>query len=230
MSIHQTSILPFSEEHNIPVHGSTVMKVLYTNMVSSVEAWLDKAEEILDASERKIVGLDVEYDKLRDSYNSKRKPAVIQLCYGTDVLVFHFCHADQFCQKLRNFLFGWRYIFAGFDIAQDKNILGRVDLPVHNLRDIQQAWRDPDNTSKRTQGLKDVAGAIIDPFYNSMKDGFGRKEHSMWADPPPLTEKHLEYAARDAYATYEVYRRLDVFERGFFSLYKRPEKKRGRDW
>jgi hypothetical protein len=27
-----------------------------------------------------------------------------------------------------------------------------------------------------------------------------------------------------------VYKRLDVFERGFFSLYKRSEKKRGRDW
>jgi hypothetical protein len=63
-----------------------------------------------------------------------------------------------------------------------------------------------------------------------MKDGFEKKEHSMWADPPPLLPKHLEYAARDAYVTYEVYRRLNVFERGFFSLYKHSEKKRCRDW
>jgi hypothetical protein len=97
------------------------------------------------------------------------------------------------------------------------------------VKDIQAIWRDPDNR-KRTQGLKDVAGAIIDPIYFEMKDGFGRAEHRMWADPPPLPPKHLEYAARDAYATYEVFRRLDVFERGFFSLFKHPEKKRGRDW
>jgi ribonuclease D len=49
-----------------------------------------------------------------------------------------------------------------------------------------------------------------------MKDGFGNTEHSMWANAPPLPDKHLEYAARDAYATYEVYRRLDVYERRFF--------------
>ncbi|KAM0851342.1 hypothetical protein ACQ4PT_052476 [Festuca glaucescens] len=180
------------------------MKVLYTNMASSVESWLVKAEGVLDASARKIVGLDVEYDKSRDSYFRKKKAAVIQLCYGKDVLVYHIYHADEECPKLR--------------------------LPVHNLKDIQQIWRDPEKSWKRTQGLKDVAAAIIDPYYEQMKDGFGNTEHNMWANAPPLPEKHLEYAARDAYATYEVYRRLDVYERGFFSLYKHSEKKRSRDW
>ena len=221
---------PFSEEYNIPCHGSTVMKVLYTNMASSVESWLVKAEGVLDASARKIVGLDVEYDKSRDSYFRKKKAAVIQLCYGENVLVYHIYHADEKCPKLRDFLWGWRYIFAGFCIAEDKNVLGRADLPVHNLKDIQQIWRDPEKSWKRTQGLKDVAAAIIDPYYEQMKDGFGNTEHSMWANAPPLPDKHLEYAARDAYATYEVYRRLDVYERGFFSLYKHSEKKRSRDW
>ena len=199
-------------------------------MASSVDEWLSKAEETLDTSDRKIVGLDVEYDKTSESYNNKRKPAVIQLCYGTDVLVYHIYHADVKCDKLYQFLHGWKYIFAGFDVAEDKNVLGRVDLFVHNLKDIQQIWRDPQKTSRRKQGLKDIAGAIIDPFYEMMKDGFGKKEHNMWADRPPLPEKHLEYAARDAYATYESYRKLDLIERGFFSLYKNSEKKRGRDW
>jgi hypothetical protein len=176
------------------------------------------------------VGLDVEYDKSRDSYFRKKKAAVIQLCYGENVLVYHIYHADEKCPKLRDFLWGWRYIFAGFCIAEDKNVLGRADLPVHNLKDIQQIWRDPEMSWKRTQGLKDVAAAIIDPYYEQMKDGFGNTEHSMWANAPPLPEKHLEYVARDAYATYEVYRRLDVYERGFFSLYKHSEKKRSRDW
>ncbi|KAM0911979.1 hypothetical protein ACQ4PT_013104 [Festuca glaucescens] len=179
------------------------MKVRYTNMASSVEAWLVKAEEILDASGRKIVGLDVEYDKTRESYNNKKKPTVIQLCYGNDVLVYHIYHADEKCPKLHDFLWGWRYIFAGFCIAEDKNVLGRAGLPVHNLKDIHQVWRDPEKSWKRTQGLKDVAGAIIDPYYENMQDGFGKKEHNMWANAPPLSEKHLEYAARDAYATYE---------------------------
>ncbi|KAM0826703.1 hypothetical protein ACQ4PT_068699 [Festuca glaucescens] len=206
------------------------MKVLYTNAASSVDAWITDAESSLDSSTRKIVGVDVEYDKLNGTYFSPKKAAVIQLCVGTDVLVYHICHADERSEKLYEFLYGWRYTFAGFCVAEDRTVLSRSKCYIHNLNDIQAIWRDPDNTKKRLQGLKDVAAAIIDPIYLEMKDGFGRKEHRMWADPPPLPPKHLEYAARDAYATYEVYRRLDVFERGFFSLFKHSKKKRGRDW
>ncbi|KAM0877229.1 hypothetical protein ACQ4PT_035634 [Festuca glaucescens] len=221
---------PFSHELNIPCHGTTIMKVRYTNMSSSVDAWLTKAEETLNAADWKIVGVDVDYDKTRGSYHNPKKAAVIQLCVGTDVLVYHIFRADEKCQKLYDFLHGWRYTFAGFCVAEDKNVLGGAGLYVHNLQDIQTIWRDPKKFWKLTQGLKDVSAAIIDPYYSKMKDGFGIKEHNMWANPPPLPDAYLEYAARNAYATYEVYRRLDVFERGFFSLYKHSEKKRCRDW
>jgi hypothetical protein len=220
---------PFSHEYKLPCHGTTEMNVLYTNTASRVEGWLTSIESTLDASKRKIVGIDVEYDRLRGSSINPKKAAVIQLCVGTEVLVYHVCHADERSEKLYNFLYGYRYTFAGFCTAEDRNVLGRSQFYIHNIKDIQMIWRDPDN-KKRTQGLKDVAAAIIDPFYMKMKDGFGREEHSMWANAPPLPPEHILYAARDAYVTYEVYKRLDVFERGFFSLYKRSEKKRGRDW
>ncbi|KAM0898444.1 hypothetical protein ACQ4PT_021922 [Festuca glaucescens] len=206
------------------------MKVLYTNMASSVDAWLSAIQSTLATSKRKIVGIDVEYDKRRGSSSNPKKAVVIQLCVGTEVLVYHICHADEKSEKMYDFLYGWRYTFAGFCTAEDQNVLGRSKLYIHNIKDIQMIWRDPDNTTKQTQGLKDVAAAIIDPFYLKMKDGFGRKEHSMWANAPSLPPDHILYAARDAYASYEVYRRLDVFERGFFSLYKHSEKKHCRDW
>ncbi|XP_051211084.1 uncharacterized protein [Lolium perenne] len=205
------------------------MKVLYMNSAASVEEWITNAEASLDSSARKIVGLDVEYDRLSGTYFNPKKAAVIQLCVGTDVLVYHICHADERSESLVEFLHGFRYIFAGFCTAEDCKVLSRSNHYVHNLKDIREISRDPDK-KKKLQGLKDVAGAIIDPIYFEMKDGFGRAEHRMWANPPPLPPKHLEYAARDAYVTYEVYRRLDLFERGFFSLFKHPEKKRGRDW
>jgi hypothetical protein len=220
----------FSEEYTIPVHGETKLTVLYTNKSTSVQAWITKVEAILADSKHKIVGLDVEYTKPRDSWVNPRKAAVIQLAVGTQVLVYHMCHRDEECDELRQFLYGWTYTFAGFATVDDEVVLSRSSLHCHNLKDIQRIWRDPDTEKRGLQGLKDVAGALIDPFYLDMKDGFGRKEHSMWAAPPPLPPKHLEYAARDAYATYEVYRRLDMFERGFFSLYSNPVKKRARDW
>jgi hypothetical protein len=38
------------------------MKVFYTNMASSVDAWIIEGESTLASSDRKIVGVDVEYD------------------------------------------------------------------------------------------------------------------------------------------------------------------------
>ncbi|KAM0889942.1 hypothetical protein ACQ4PT_027381 [Festuca glaucescens] len=206
------------------------MKVLYTNTASSVDSWITKAESTLASCVTKIVGVDVEYDKLTGSKDNPKKATVLQLCVGTDVLVYHIFHADEESEKLYQFLYGWMYTFASFCTVEDHNVLARSSLYIHNMKDIQTIWRDPDNKRKRLQGLKDVVAAIIDPIYFEMKDGFGRKEHRMWADPPPLPPKHLEYAARDAYAMYEVYMRLDVFERAFFSLYKHSEKKCCRDW
>src|SRR4051812_47527568 len=107
---------PFSHEYNIPCHGATTMKVCYTNMAPNVDSWLSKAEETLDISRRKIVGLDVKYDKTYESYNNKKNPVVIQLCYGTDVLVYHIYHAVVKCENLYLFLHGWRYIFSRFDV------------------------------------------------------------------------------------------------------------------
>ncbi|XP_071678656.1 uncharacterized protein [Lolium perenne] len=149
------------------------MKVLYTNAAASVEEWLTNLEASLDSYARKIVGLDVEYDKLGGTYFNPKKAAVIQLCVGTDVLVYHICHVDERSEKLYDFFYGYRYTFAGFCVAEDRTILSRSKYYVHNVKDIQAIWRDPDNR-KRTQGLKDVAGAIIDPIYFEMKDGFGR--------------------------------------------------------
>ena len=139
----------------------TSLKVLYTNTCERVEEWIAKVESVLASSMVKLVGVDVEYTE-RFRYSSQ-KVAVLQLCVGTDVLVYHLCWADKKCDKVREFLWGYRYVFAGFCIGQDKKILSNSDLYIHNFKDIQSVWRDPDNTRKRTQGLKDVAGAIIDP-------------------------------------------------------------------
>ena len=222
------AITPFSHETTVPCHGTTKISVTYTNMAARVDEWICKVEAVLAAADVKIVGVDVEYTR------KGWKPqvaAVVQFCVGQDVLVYHYCHADKPSEKILPFTRNWGYTFAGFDITNDRNVLARSDptLYISNYKDIQAIWRDPDNR-KRKQGMKDVAGAIIDEYYLGMKDGFGEKEHNMWALPPPLPEEHLKYAARDAYVAYELYRKLDKFERGFFGLYKNPVKKRLRDW
>ena len=221
---------PFSYESVVPCHGTTTIKVLYTNMAKSVDSWIKKVEAVLDSSATtKIVGFDVEYTP---KGFHQQTAAVVQFCVGTDVLVYHYCHGDKEPTRLDAFTGNWHYTFAGFDITTDRKVLSRSTPPLYvsNHKDIQTIWRDPDKPRKRIQGMKDVAAAIIDPYYQDMKDGFGENEHRMWADAPPLPDAHVAYAARDAYVSYELYRRLDVFERGFFCLFKSSEKKRAREW
>jgi hypothetical protein len=153
---------PFSQQSTVHCHGSTTINVLYTNMATSVQPWIKKAEDLLSGHEKKIAGIDVEYTKDRDRFFNPKKAVVIQLCVGTEVFVYHICHADEESASLYNFLHGWRYVFASFDVGQDKKVLTHANLFCHNYKDIQEIWRDPNRRDKRTQGLKDVVGAIID--------------------------------------------------------------------
>ena len=79
-------------------------------------------------------------------------------------------------------------------------------------------WRVPDPvTIKPKYGLADYAGSIIHHSYNKMKDAITEDDHHIWAEAP-LPLKNIYYASRDAYATYDVYRRLVNFQKGFKSL------------
>ncbi|XP_073363031.1 uncharacterized protein [Aegilops tauschii subsp. strangulata] len=51
---------------------------------------------------------------------------------------------------------------------------------------------------------------------NKMKDAITEDDHHIWAEAP-LPLKNIYYASMDAYATYDVYRRLVNFQKGFES-------------
>ena len=90
-----------------------------------------------------------------------------------------------------------------------------------NYNDIHAYWMNPDNTSRRKQKITDVAAVLIDSSY---KDGdeMTVDDHRKWG-VAPLSQKHLDYAAKNAFLSYELYRMLDFYERGFFRrLYKKP--------
>ena len=57
-----------------------------------------------------------------------------------------------------------------------------------------------------------------------MKDGFSFDDHCQWAFYP-LSRKHIDYAAIDAFASYDIWRRMVVFKRGFKRLKEDRENK-----
>ncbi|XP_020171556.2 uncharacterized protein [Aegilops tauschii subsp. strangulata] len=143
--------------------------------------------------------------------------AVVQLCVGIYVLVYHISVADEHFDLLPAFLLDEEYTFVGVDINNDEKKLKHVGLVVQNFVDIQNMWRVPDPvTIKPKYGLADYAGSIMHHSYNKMKDTLKEDDHHIWAEAP-LPLKNIYYASMDAYATYDVYRRLVNFQKGFES-------------
>ncbi|XBJ17104.1 hypothetical protein VPH35_008594 [Triticum aestivum] len=73
-------------------------------------------------------------------------------------------------------------------------------------------------------------GVIIDDYYSNMKKKITDDEHQRWATLP-LSRRHIEYAAKDADAVYEIWNRITITQDGLrrAKLEKeQPPKKRAR--
>ena len=62
-----------------------------------------------------------------------------------------------------------------------------------------------------------------------MKSKMTNDEHQLWGIAP-LSEKHMQYAAKDAYVAYELYKLLDFYERGRYRAMKNTNNTRCRTW
>ena len=94
--------MPFTKIFkDVQAHGNTVLTVVYTNDVDTVEAYINDYKDILQGRKEKIVGIDVEYTR------DKKRPALIQLSIGKDdtVLLFQVCATfEQRCPAFDKFL------------------------------------------------------------------------------------------------------------------------------
>ncbi|XP_073358153.1 uncharacterized protein [Aegilops tauschii subsp. strangulata] len=107
-------------------------------------------------------------------------------------------------------------------------MLGRVGLEIAHFIDIQKEWRVPTAT-KPLDFLGDVSGILVHDYYNNMKKKLTNVEHKHWACMP-LSMRHIEYAAKDAYTAYEIWIRLTTIQEGLrrAKLDKEQSRKRAR--
>ena len=87
--------------------------------------------------------------------------------------------------------------------------------------DIQENWRVREG-KKPLDSLGDVSAAIIDDYYANMKSKITNEEHNHWADI--LTRRHIEYAAKDAYAAFEIWNRITTVQKGIARAMEEKEK------
>jgi len=58
-----------------------------------------------------------------------------------------------------------------------------------------------------------MAVALIDDSYADMKTNFPKSQQKLWGKGP-LDDINIEYAAKDAYVSYELYRKIRVVNYG----------------
>ncbi|XP_073353670.1 uncharacterized protein [Aegilops tauschii subsp. strangulata] len=175
----------------VELHGKETLEIVCTSE-------RDKADEMMSRLRMKggglypsFIGVDVEFTRKDEP---PQMAAVLQLPK----------HLKEFLQEEK------LYTFASFSIERDKRMLNMSGLEINpkNFADIQQLWRVP-GTGKEYDSLADVAASVIHPFYKSMKKKNNRKEdHKLWGISP-LPDKLIEYAGRDAYATYKSWKKIE---------------------
>ncbi|XBI81686.1 hypothetical protein VPH35_090539 [Triticum aestivum] len=211
----------FTKEFEVQAHGNTKLQVIHTNELHKAATIIEQYERYLELERHKIVGVDVEYT---NDVGQDQKPALIQLSVGMDhpVLLFQLSAADKNCTRFDNFLADPRYMFVGFSIDGDIEMLGRVGLEIDHFVDIQKEWRVPTAT-KPLDSLGDALGILVHDveLINTEKQRWARM---------PLSMRHIGYAAKDAYTAYEIWSRLTIIQEGLrrAKLDKKQTRKRAR--
>ena len=121
-----------------------------------------------------FVGLDIEYTHWV-SYEPQGV-AVVQLAMRDHILVYHFCRSER-CQALDHFLQRKVITFASLDTRGDKTILGNewILIPDEHHIDIQREFCIKGGGKR--DSMADLAEAIIDPSYKTMKTSFPKDKH-----------------------------------------------------
>jgi hypothetical protein len=126
------------------------------------------------------------------------------------VLVYHYCLATRPCERFTRFVNNPDYRFAMVDTTNDLKVLKTSGLSCQKLVNIQGQYRVWGGEKKKQKdSLVDLAAAIIDPYYKDMKAECHKDKsawHKAWVNE--LDEEHIKYVAKDAYTSYEMYRRI----------------------
>jgi len=135
------------------------------------------------------------------------------------VLVMHFLtnkiyafRTDKSCPALRSFLQDKGIVFCTVDKTQDfyKLDYEGIKIPAENWIDLQSLVKIKGGRNK--DGMADLASRIIDKSYGEMKKEFPSERHDYWEEEP-LSDLNLEYAAKDAYVSYQLYVQIWFFLR-----------------
>ena len=112
-----------------------------------------------------MVGIDLQYTVGHPGID--QKVVVAQLCMRRHVLIYHYCIAIEPCDHFNRFVNSTDYKFATVDTKDDVKALSVMGLACKNLVEIRDHYMVWGSTKK--DSLVELASAIIDPYYEKMK-------------------------------------------------------------
>ncbi|KAL6845123.1 hypothetical protein ACP4OV_024618 [Aristida adscensionis] len=182
------------------------IRTRYTSYGDVVDEWLDEIYRIHRRRlHRLVVGLDVEW-RPRSLFDAADPPvAVLQICVGRRCLVFQILHADYIPDALFDFFADERFTFVGVGVHDDADKLADgYGLEVECAEDLR-------DLAAETLGKPALRGAGLQALVREVMCVQMPKPYhvrvSAW-DARTLSCEQITYACADAFASFEVGRRL----------------------
>jgi ribonuclease D len=200
-----TEISRTYDGHFVVSFDDDAIHTTLTDSGNVVDSWLDEIRRVHRRRlNRLVVGIDVEW---RPSTSAHDVPpvALLQICVGRRCLVFKILHADYIPESLSDFLADERFTFVGVGIRDDAaKLQSGYGLKVGRKVDLR-------TLAATTLQKPALRGAGLQTLVFEVMGAKMEKPHhvrvSAW-DARKLTYDQLKYACVDAFASFEVGRRL----------------------
>ncbi|KAF7074961.1 hypothetical protein CFC21_079767 [Triticum aestivum] len=206
--------LDYTVALKVDTHLKEPLDVICTSNPDEASKRIREIRKRLGGMLPRSIDVDVEYTSEDEP---PQMAAVLQLCVEDLCLVYHITAATKWPKELRPLLQEKElYTFVGFCIGGDKEKLKLSGLEINpdKFVDMQRQWRVPNN-GKRWQSSAEFAASLIHPSYKKMKQKINNEEdHKLWGISP-LPKHLIEYAAKDAYVTYEAWKKIETTREGF---------------
>lgn len=174
---------------------------IVTRSSKVVEDWIQQVYSENSNEPQVIVGLDIEW---RPTFQKKsyHKVALIQICVKEKCIIIQLFYIDKLPELLRTFFLDQKFLFSGNCIKGDVRRL-KIDYGLEfndNVYDVAPELRAKRPNRYSSYTLENLARAVggLRDFKKDKKVCMGNWERD------DLHLQQIEYASRDAFASYRV--------------------------
>ncbi|KAK2414544.1 Werner Syndrome exonuclease [Trifolium repens] len=183
--------------YNITFDSNHTVQTLVTSSPDLVDCWFIDTEAL--SVSFPVIGLHIEW-------SSSNTPATIHLCINNICLIYQVIHAPHVCPSLSIYLSNPRIRFVVVGIKDGiEKLQSDYSLRVANFVDLRSVAAEKlrDRKILKSTGIKMLAERVLGKVVKKPQSVV----MSRW-DSPWLNDDQVKYATLNAYAAFEIGRRL----------------------